>query len=198
MYNTHNLQRPFMCELCGSSFSQKSKLELHTRRHSNIRPYKCKEEGCMSSFKQLTDLKTHMACIHSDLRPFSCEICGQTFKIKNSLRAHRRNMHTKKNMVRCTECDKLLLTVSALNDHISVYHRGERNFKCQICINSYSRASHLRRHLSDSHRTEYDEMLSNGVFKRTRRNLINPYYDQTPKKTIQTTSSTQIVIVKSS
>lgn len=32
---------PHICEICGNSFNSKSILNLHRRRHQNIRPYKC-------------------------------------------------------------------------------------------------------------------------------------------------------------
>lgn len=32
---------PHICEICGNSFKSKSILNLHMRRHQNIRPFKC-------------------------------------------------------------------------------------------------------------------------------------------------------------
>lgn len=62
--------KPYVCEFCGRLCSTKYKLDLHTRSHTNIRPYECTQ--CKSKFKQPADLNTHMKSIHSDERPYLC------------------------------------------------------------------------------------------------------------------------------
>ncbi|MCP3666225.1 MAG: hypothetical protein GY696_27625 [Gammaproteobacteria bacterium] len=42
---------------------------------------------CSKCFKQPCDLKSHLR-IHSDERPFKCEICAKGFRQSNHLKNH--------------------------------------------------------------------------------------------------------------
>lgn len=39
--------------------------------------YECEYPGCDRSYKEKFDLKDHFMRVHSDQRPFTCEICGK-------------------------------------------------------------------------------------------------------------------------
>lgn len=108
--------KAWICEYCAKSFSTKYKLTLHLRSHTNIRPYKCCQ--CTASFKQQTDLNTHLKSLHSNDRPFTCTDCGQSFKIPNSLRSHRKRKHNQEGMLTCSECHKKVMCSAELKEHV--------------------------------------------------------------------------------
>ena len=74
--------------------------------------------------------------LHSDERPFKCDICDKTFKLSQTLRLHHKNIHRtrtpieKNKRVKCEDCGKDFSNVSVLNQHAKK-HSSE--FKCSIC-----------------------------------------------------------------
>lgn len=64
-YKIHKNDRCHKCDMCDSSFIQKSDLVIHTRLHSGERPFKCKI--CDENFIANTNLNKHMKNRHKDL-----------------------------------------------------------------------------------------------------------------------------------
>lgn len=117
--HTHSPNSPeakWICEYCAKCFNTKYKLTLHSRSHTNVRPYQCSQ--CPASFKQKTDLNSHLMSLHSDDRPFLCKDCGLSFKIPNSLRSHRKRKHHQNGMKTCSECHKKLMCSAELKEHM--------------------------------------------------------------------------------
>ena len=72
----HEASAPEECEECGITLKNKSTLQNHIKVvHVASRPFPCPE--CDSSFKSRHHLKSHSA-IHSDGKPFSCDVCEKT------------------------------------------------------------------------------------------------------------------------
>lgn len=55
---TYCLNRPFKCEICGSSFSRNHDLKRHSRIHLDVKPFPC--TSCDKAFARKDALKRHL------------------------------------------------------------------------------------------------------------------------------------------
>ena len=53
----HRKQRPMTCMVCGKKIFGKSYMEIHMRRHAELKPFKC--GACKKGFVTAQDLKQH-------------------------------------------------------------------------------------------------------------------------------------------
>ena len=74
------------------------------------------KKECQICGKMILDLTLHMK-VHSDIKPFKCEICDKEFKRKNELTAHQK------------------------------YHTGAKPFKCKLCSKGFGSSSNLAMHM---------------------------------------------------
>lgn len=137
--------------------------------------YKCSFDECQKTFKYQTSLIMHGRCVHSDERPFICDICSKTFKTRSNLNVHIK-MHNNQRNHPCKICDQSFFTSSHLKAHVKVhlkdakykcsvldcgkmfihqssfkkhqnFHSGVKNHHCTICQRYFAQVCHLREHL---------------------------------------------------
>ena len=65
--------------------------------------YKC--QFCGITTKCPAKLQMHTLQVHSDERPYICDVCGRGFKIPTILKTHTR-VHTGKTSYHCKKCEK--------------------------------------------------------------------------------------------
>ncbi|XP_054720815.1 uncharacterized protein LOC129230441 [Uloborus diversus] len=79
------------CEVCGKCFRHLKNKELHLKRHSGQRDYKC--GVCDFYGYTFTDIRKHIERRHSDAKLFTCTQCGQAYKtgelLKDAKTRHR-------------------------------------------------------------------------------------------------------------
>jgi uncharacterized Zn-finger protein len=86
----HSGERPWVCQICESSFRRKYELNRHVLMHdsskkSELLKFTCKLCGKRSATP--ADKKKHVVT-HTDLKSLECSVCGKAFKEKYTLSNH--------------------------------------------------------------------------------------------------------------
>lgn len=139
----------FRCSVCSKIFRHKSKLDLHFRIHTGIKPYKC--TICKKEFNQKSNLKSHTVT-HTGIKTFQCHICGTVFAKKWNLRKHIQLIHFKeKPPLKCDVCDQEFNKNLNLKQHMLI-HTGV--FKCDDCNKEFIKEWNLKKHKAKIHTNE--------------------------------------------
>ncbi|XP_069673061.1 zinc finger protein 260-like isoform X14 [Periplaneta americana] len=152
-------EKNFVCETCGKRFETKYMLKMHQECHSEIRPYVC--EICRSSYKRHRNLLSHEQEVHGifSLGPgkekeslsFPCDVCKKEFTTKKKVAIHMRT-HTGERPFHCEECGNRYTSRSSLYIHRRVVHEGRKCvekgvFLCDVCSKSFATKHYLDVHL---------------------------------------------------
>lgn len=98
-------------------------------------------------------LVRHINNVHTDHRPFLCDICGQSFKRKDALSQHKITHVDKLNRnynFQCTICKKTFRSKTHLNEHMAM-HSSVRQFLCDICGTAFKTRSCQQKHIKSIH-----------------------------------------------
>ncbi|KAI2656442.1 NLR family CARD domain-containing protein 3 [Labeo rohita] len=116
-------ERPYLCPVCGKSFSRMANCKKHQKIHSSVKNHVCGE--CGKTFITSEYLRKHQKT-HTTERPFTCSQCGLSFKGKGHLVTHER-IHTGEKPHICRQCGKSFIQSSGLIYHMR-HHSGEKAF----------------------------------------------------------------------
>ncbi|XP_017073498.1 zinc finger protein 239 [Drosophila eugracilis] len=133
------------CEKCGGFYTEHASYQNHncsTGSKKNVQ-HRCRE--CGKRLKSASSLAVHMR-LHSDERPFTCDLCPKSFRTNGSLLAHRKR-HQQLLQHECPHCGRAFGESSNLRRHIMSRHTDERPHPCTICQRSFSRVYLLELHL---------------------------------------------------
>ncbi|KAJ4446848.1 hypothetical protein ANN_13547 [Periplaneta americana] len=142
--NSHSdakVLKPFFCEVCFKSFSDRAYLRTHMQLHTGIRAHRC--NLCSKAFARRRELLRHEK-VHSGERPFGCGICGKRFSRRDKLTRHEK-IHAEQRRHTCELCPATFLRSDELARH-AMCHTGERPWCCSICYKSFFSKAELNRH----------------------------------------------------
>ena len=159
----------FSCDICGSQVHTKFLMRHHMATHfkggdivcETCGKVRCNHEHCNDYYiyyfinfkvcKRLSDMRSHQL-IHTNLRPFPCDICALAFKCKKQLRCHKKTHFTKILNEVCDVCGKKFQTKVILINLKRTYlildnshslqgkltrhyriHTGETLYTCEFC-----------------------------------------------------------------
>ncbi|XP_033761950.1 zinc finger protein 82 homolog isoform X2 [Pecten maximus] len=111
----------------------------------------CKD--CNYKTMRKEHLARHRNNVHSDLRPFLCDLCGCSFKRADTLTAHKVTHIDKKYRLyqyKCKECDKDFRSRAHLSEHMAM-HSSLRMYLCDICGVGFKRKSCQQKHMKSIH-----------------------------------------------
>ena len=97
-------------------------------------------------------LRNHVATIHENLKPYSCQICGENFSLNQKLKRHTETVHEEKTQkCVCDLCGKEYSHKSALKDHIAKAHihisKDDCVTECDKCKKSFDQVIKFNNHL---------------------------------------------------
>lgn len=138
----HNGERPFACDACPKTFKTNGGLVTHQKRHLRLLEYAC--EYCGKGFVESSNLRRHIASLHTQERPHTCTVCQRTFSRVYLLELHKRT-HTGERPYVCSHCDRSFAQLGVLRTHERI-HTGERRHSCSICQKTFSRLIQLKKH----------------------------------------------------
>ncbi|XP_063437223.1 uncharacterized protein LOC134718551 [Mytilus trossulus] len=141
MKTVHERLRPFKCDICTKTFSNRGNLQKHLMVHNNERPHKCQQ--CNKAFRTRSYLNYHIDVVHVNKKTLKCLICQRVFKTQGKLTIHHRikhkdesenhnlkvadeNMNSLNTMnaktLKCYKCKKLFKTRFSYNRHMKISH----------------------------------------------------------------------------
>ncbi|XP_041970871.1 zinc finger protein 37-like [Aricia agestis] len=122
----------FRCTYCGKGFFESYHLQAHERTHRNERPFVC--EICKTSFGTNSGLKRHLKVSHSTSKPFECTICHRSFISEAIRDRHEMRNHGNPEDFKflCKQCPCRYLKQKDLRKHVyKVHPKGKRKKKSQ-------------------------------------------------------------------
>lgn len=126
---SHIKEVTYPCMDCSAVYHDASNLVSHRKRNhmgQEVRPHLC--EVCGKKFITPSDLRTHVAGVHHNVKKFVCEYCGLSFKISSALMYHRR-LHTGEKPHTCHVCERSFMKPNALAKHVRRVHGLEYHGK---------------------------------------------------------------------
>lgn len=152
-FNIHGDLFPYKCDLCPSEFKDNNEFKLHMKMHRGDLKTEWPCNLCGKKFKTKYILKNHLYNVHSDDKPWKCDICPATFKNQGNLRAHVMT-HTGEKPFACEICDYRTVSQSKLDSHMFQHTKANKKHVCPICKRGYSEATTLKIHIRVKHANE--------------------------------------------
>ena len=117
-FKFHNLNKSFMCNLCGKRFLTENSLKTHISTHENPVCFQC--EVCQKEFHRKDRYDNHVK-IHKGIKPFGCHICSKSFITSTKLKEHERR-HKGEKRFTCLLCHKKYSGSFDLRKHVKKMH----------------------------------------------------------------------------
>lgn len=158
----HCTSEIFSCSSCLFSFTMKSYLIKHIKKHhpeeylslsgTNSLPDQQGEEQeehqyicpqCGKRYISVKGFKSH-SCLQQVNVLYLCTDCGKGFTNQYGLKLHQR-IHTGEKPYKCPHCSKSFSYTGQLSVHLRT-HTGEKPYLCTHCGESFRQSGDLKRH----------------------------------------------------
>ncbi|XP_064409013.1 B-cell CLL/lymphoma 6 member B protein isoform X1 [Latimeria chalumnae] len=101
--------------------------------------------ACKVKFSEEETLRRHHLQVHSEDKPYRCDMCHAAFRYKGNLASHK-SIHTGEKPYRCSVCGAQFNRPANLKTHSRI-HSGEKPYKCETCGARFVQVAHLRAHV---------------------------------------------------
>ncbi|XP_045768578.1 zinc finger protein 62-like [Maniola jurtina] len=143
-HHTEGESQTLRCRLCDRACPTPRKLRVHFYDFHHIKNKRYYCDHCNKLCLSRGGLKVHIA-IHSDNRPFKCDLCDATFKLNNHLRLHKQAKHNP-DRVYCPRCHNVFASQALLDKHQCKYGDMICPECGKICPSRGQLTRHLRTH----------------------------------------------------
>ncbi|XP_030609761.1 zinc finger protein 70-like [Archocentrus centrarchus] len=151
---SHVDEPPAVCGICGERFESVEALKGHLtnyQKHHNsdnltslhTEDRPFKCNICSKTFTRMSILSTHR-WVHVEERPYKCDICLKSFGLKAQLKTHCKE-HASLEKYHCNICGKTLSHSRSMSRH-KLTHTVERPYSCEICGKHFKYPSVLNSH----------------------------------------------------
>ena len=90
--------------------------------------------------------------IHTNEKPYECDVCEKRFRHSGTLRVHKR-IHTNEKPYECDVCEKAFRESGNLKEHMRI-HTNEKPYECDVCEKRFSRIWYFAKPHAHSHERE--------------------------------------------
>ncbi|XP_068233025.1 zinc finger and SCAN domain-containing protein 2-like [Palaemon carinicauda] len=139
--SSYTAKECFICKICDKMFADRNFYRKHMQQcHSE--KHKC--PICCRTYSRVSSLKVHMKVLHTNEKPYLCDICGQSFGWAGALSKHM-GSHSQLKLFTCEKCGKSFANSWNLKSH-AVVHDEEKPYQCEECGRKFLRLNTLRYH----------------------------------------------------
>ena len=145
------------CSVCHKMKTTKMEAALHFNEcHAEINEEKhflC--SLCLTPFKAIEGLKTHIRIYHFQHQPLQCPYCEMKFDIKPNLSSHLKSSHPSlwsggEKKYLCEKCDSRFYTSALLYAHRQIKHPSGYH-ACSKCGKEFPNSHGLKSHIKNVH-----------------------------------------------
>ncbi|TVY73804.1 Asparagine-rich zinc finger protein AZF1 [Fusarium oxysporum f. sp. cubense] len=116
-------RKKYHCDSCQMAFTRKTRLDIHRRTHTGVKPYNCAFPDCDLTFSQIGNLITHRRR-HTGDRPFVCDTCDRRFAQRSNLRTHLLTHQGLKPFICILDyCNKTFSQLGNMKKHQNKFHQ---------------------------------------------------------------------------
>jgi len=156
--NTHKVfkhgdlpPKSLTCDACDYTCDHPTQLTSHKRiiHEEKLDPLECAH--CPLQVRTQPELDKHLRNIHSEEKPFVCNMCGHRFNKKSNMVKHVKMVHEKLRPWTCEECNKSFSDRRDLIAHEDSVHKGLKPFDCPYCDYKCARKKNMYVHIKNIH-----------------------------------------------
>uniref|UniRef100_A0A1Q3EXK0 Putative c2h2-type zn-finger protein n=1 Tax=Culex tarsalis TaxID=7177 RepID=A0A1Q3EXK0_CULTA len=136
----------FICPECPVTFTSHQRLAAHVIKHSEFRPFKCRND-CEKTFASGTNRRKHERRCGKEV--YQCNLCEVQLNRRRSLHEHYKLVHPGEPQHPCSYCEKRFKKKEQRQRHEKRIHSGnrERDLSCQHCGRTFAESGSLKRHM---------------------------------------------------